>query len=376
VYTSRFFASLAIIAGLAFAAQAAVSEDVVNLVSQSQYTSYQYSLQQMGLGLYGGPAYDQGYRCRYNAGGSASESLGFQEANLYVNNSFTAMQAWAPTLTVTQQSDYRNVIAELPGTDPDPAIRNRVYIISGHYDHPEFNGAAPGGDDNASGAAGVLEAARVLSHYQFKSTIRFITWGGEEGWMLGSWNYVNNVIKPNSDPTHQDLAGMLNMDMIVRPYNNNAPAAPLDLDIGTRVAYPQCVEWADKFRAAGAKYAPSILIDPQTHGSDYYEWYASDQGPFMYAESGFMYPGLMIAENTCYEIWGGANPWYHTAGDASDGPAGDEYDYGFATNVVKIGVGMIADEAQIVPEPGTVALLLTGVASLCLWRFGHRRRPT
>jgi hypothetical protein len=151
--------------------------------------------------------------------------------------------------------------------------------------------------------------------------------------------------------------------MILAPFNANAPTAPLDLDIGTRVAFPECVAWADKFRAAGAKYAPSIRIDA-THGSDYYEWYASDQGPFMYAENGFMYPGLTIAENTCNEIWGGSNPWYHTANDASDRAAGARYDYGWATDVVKISVGMIAEEAQVVPEPGTLVLLIAAALSL------------
>jgi hypothetical protein len=371
----RFFVSMlgmaALQVSLAASPAVAVSPwDAVSQVSQAQYQSYQLSVQDMGLGLYGGSAYNQGYRNRYDAGGFATESLGFKEANLYLQNQFTAMG-----LNVSEQSDYRNVIAELPGTDPDPAIRNKVFIISAHYDHPEANSQAPGGDDNASGTAGVLEAARVLSKYQFNSTIRFIGWGGEEGWMKGSWDYVTDVVKENygagADPNHQNVVGMLNLDMILAPYNATAPAAPLDLDIGTRVAYPECVAWADKFRAAGAEYAPSILIDA-THGSDYYEWYASDQGPFMSYESGFLYPGLMVAENTCNEIWGGSNPWYHQAGDASDGPAWARYDYEFATNVVKIAVGMIAEEAQLVPEPGTLMLLAGGVLALLVWRCRRR----
>jgi hypothetical protein len=368
---SFFVASAAVLIALAsFDVSAAQTpESIVAQVSQTSYTDYQNDIQQMGLGLYGGPAYNQGYRCRYNVN---YESLGFKEANLYLNDQFNSLN----TLSVNPgQSAWKNVIATLPGTDPDPAVRNKVYIVSGHYDHPEYNAAAPGGDDNASGAAGVLEAARVLSKYKFKSTIMFIGWGGEEGWMLGSWDFMNNVVKknvgPGADPTHMNVAGVLNLDMILAPFNANAPNAPLDLDIGTRVEFPECVAWADKFRAAGAKYAPSVRIDA-THGSDYYEWYASDQGPFMYAENGFRYPGLMVAENTCNEIWGGSNPWYHTAGDASDLPAGARYDFGFATDVVKMSVGMIAEEAQVVPEPGTLVLLI--VAGLGIVGYAWRRR--
>ncbi|MGB2820541.1 MAG: hypothetical protein WBF17_06135, partial [Phycisphaerae bacterium] len=50
-------------------AGAVTSWDPVNEVSQSQYQTYQVTVQDMGLGLYAGPAYDQGYRNRYNAGG-------------------------------------------------------------------------------------------------------------------------------------------------------------------------------------------------------------------------------------------------------------------------------------------------------------------
>jgi hypothetical protein len=346
-------------------------QSIVDQVSLGSYTQYQSDIQQMGLGLYGGPSYNQGYRCRYNVD---YESLGFKEANLYLNDQFNSMS----TLSVNPgQSAWKNVIATLPGVDPDPAVRNKTYIISGHYDHPQFNDAAPGGDDNASGAAAILEAARVLSQYNFRSTILFIGWGGEEGWMKGSWDFVNNVVKknrgPGADPTHMDVAGVLNLDMILAPFNANAPNDPIDLDIGTRVQYPQCVAWADKFRAAGAKYAPSIQIDA-THGADYYEWYASDQGPFMSAEDGYLYPGLMVAENTCNEIWGGSNPWYHSANDASDLPAGARYDFDFATDVVKISVGMIAEEAQIVPEPGTFLLLVSAGLGLFCYAWRHRRR--
>jgi hypothetical protein len=60
-------------------------QNLVDQVSVSRYTDYQWDIQQMGLGLYGGPAYNQGYRCRHNANASyttPSESLGFLEANL------------------------------------------------------------------------------------------------------------------------------------------------------------------------------------------------------------------------------------------------------------------------------------------------------
>ena len=160
-------------------------DDVVDQVSQSQYATYQVKVQDMGLGLYGGTTYNQGYRNR--DGWKGDGTLGNQEARLYLTNKFTSMG-----LTVSIQGDYKNVVAELRGTETP----NTIYIVGGHYDHVGgilHTGSFPGGDDNASGTAGVLEAARVLSQYQFKSTIRFIGFNAEEDGLLGSSDYVSHL---------------------------------------------------------------------------------------------------------------------------------------------------------------------------------------
>jgi hypothetical protein len=313
--------------------------DAVNQVSQGQYQTYQVAIQDMGLGLYGGESYDQGYRNRYNAGGSATASLGSREATLYLTDQFTAMG-----LSISTQSDYVNVVAERVGTETP----ERIFIVSGHYDHPEADFEAPGGDDNASGTAGVLEAARALSQYDFSSTIRFIAWGGEEGWMKGSWDYVRNVVQAGQE----DVVGVLNMDMILRPGWDSDPAAERDLDLSTGTS-PACQAWAYRFMASVATYAPSLVLDPRNPQSE--DWYPGDQGPFI--QEGYV--GLMIAENNADEIWHqGCNAYYHKAGDASDRGANDGdngsgvvYDYAFATDVVRAVVGMIAEEAGIVPGP-------------------------
>ena len=337
-------------------APAQTPQDVVNQISQAQYTNYQVTVQDMGLGLYGGPTYNQGYRNRYNAGGPALETLGFEEANLYLNDTFTAM---SPRLVVSNQGPYKNVIAELPGIDPDPAVRDRIYIISGHYDHPHADFDAPGGDDNASGTAAVLEAARVMSQYQYRSTIRFIAWGGEEGWMLGSKDYVANVVMANGE----NVVGMLNLDMILHPRMDNVPGGGvIDLDVSTKLDVPGAAALYATFTAAAATYAPLLAMDTRNPQTD--DWYPSDQGAFL--EKG--YAGLMIAENNATEIWGGSIAGYHTAADASDRAEGAHYDYAWATEVVKATVGAVAGEAYIVPEPATLALLALGSLAALLRR--------
>ncbi len=80
-----------------------------------------------------------------------------------------------------------NVIATLPGDDPAA----HTYVIGAHYDSrgtalADSTGAAPGADDDASGVAVMLEAARVLSTKRFPATIVFAAFAGEEQGLLGS----------------------------------------------------------------------------------------------------------------------------------------------------------------------------------------------
>ncbi len=76
-----------------------------------------------------------------------------------------------------------NLVVVHPGVDPQA-----VWIYSAHYDstsnEPTF--AAPGADDNASGVAAVLEAARILSRHRFRDEIRFVFTAAEEQGSLGS----------------------------------------------------------------------------------------------------------------------------------------------------------------------------------------------
>jgi hypothetical protein len=95
-----------------------------------------------------------------------------------------------------------NVIATLRGTvNPD-----LVYVVSSHYDSVE---AGPGADDDSSGTAALLEAARVLAHHPLPATIVFASFTGEESGLLGSREFVRRAV---ADKMH--VVGALNNDMI------------------------------------------------------------------------------------------------------------------------------------------------------------------
>lgn len=77
-------------------------------------------------------------------------------------------------------ADAANVIARLDGEDP-----TRVRIFSAHFASTSdlADTVAPGADDNASGVAAVLEAARILPGARLRDSVWFVATDAEE---LGS----------------------------------------------------------------------------------------------------------------------------------------------------------------------------------------------
>ena len=89
------------------------------------------------------------------------------------------------------------------------------FVICGaHYDSWNDDGTdpdtirSPGADDNASGVAGILETARLLSHYTFDRTIIYANWCAEEIGLVGSAAYAADCAEQL-----MDIVGYFNLDM-------------------------------------------------------------------------------------------------------------------------------------------------------------------
>ncbi len=103
-----------------------------------------------------------------------------------------------------------NVLAIQRGTK----YPNKYVIMSGDIDsrisNPNnFTSDSPGANDNASGMAGTLEAARILTQYTFPVSIIFVGLSGEEQGLYGG-KYMAKVAKEKG----WDIIGVLNNDMI------------------------------------------------------------------------------------------------------------------------------------------------------------------
>jgi Zn-dependent M28 family amino/carboxypeptidase len=108
-----------------------------------------------------------------------------------------------------------NVVAELPGSDPQ--LANQAVVLSAHLDHlgtgkPDHgDGIFHGAMDNASGVASLLEVARMMqAQGRPKRSILFVAVGGEEKGLLGSRFFA-------AHPTRHvgELVADINMDMFL-----------------------------------------------------------------------------------------------------------------------------------------------------------------
>lgn len=101
--------------------------------------------------------------------------------------------------TLTEQRGTWNVIGRRAGRDA------RTFVIGAHLDSVAVS---PGANDNASGIAAALEAARLLAALPLALSVEIIGFGAEERGLLGSAHYVRE--------RGGRVAGMVNMDMVGR----------------------------------------------------------------------------------------------------------------------------------------------------------------
>jgi hypothetical protein len=230
---------------------------------------------------------------------------------------------------------YNNVVGVKPGlVHPE-----QIYVVGAHYD----SAGNPGADDNASGVAGVLEAARVLSQYSFEATIVFIAFDREEQGLIGSYHYA-------AEHAADIIMGMVSMDMIA--YSAGDPTK-------ARVYYSQDnTVLTSNLSNALLTYGDGIVA---TVGQMGY----SDHDPFdAYGKNA----ALLIEYNVS------SNPLYHQGADSVN--TANYIDYGYATSMTRGVVGLLAEQAGVmslpIPEPSAVLLACVGLLATCVRR---RQRP-
>lgn len=212
-----------------------------------------------------------------------------------------------------------NVIADHSGNENEA---HKLVLVTAHLDSVNLTGGieahAPGADDNASGAAGVLEIARVLAEHSAKHDLRLILFGGEEQGLHGSKQYVSGLTASE----RARISAVINMDMVAT-LNTVSPTVLLE---GAPISRTLMEELAE----AAATYT-SLAVQTSENP------FASDHVPFIKE----LIPAVLTIEGT-----DSSNTNVHTANDTLD-----HINYGLALDIVRMNLAVTfrllgVDESQ------------------------------
>ena len=114
------------------------------------------------------------------------------------------------------ERNWKNLILSFPGSDP--MLKEERILLVAHLDSTsdQERTLAPGADDNASGSAGLLEAATVLRHYRFDRTLHLVWFSGEEQNLKGSEHFVVDYAD-----WLPEIVGVVNLDMFAFDWDND-----------------------------------------------------------------------------------------------------------------------------------------------------------
>lgn len=265
---------------------------------------------------------------------------------------------------VTDSVNVVNVVAILRGT----VHPNRYVIMSGDIDSRASDGYdaetdAPGANDNASGMAGALEAARLLTKQgPFPSSVVFVGLSGEE---QGLWGGEHLASKAREEGW--DVAAMLNDDMIGNIHGIDgvvdnttfrvfSQATPVEAYLPQRWDYRRYGGEVDGPSRQLARYIDRIADEYFTN-LDAIMIYRLDrfgrggqQTPF--ADRG--YPAVRVMET--HENYN----WQHQDVRVEDGIAyGDvveHVDFDYAARLTAVNAAVLAALAWAPPSPGNVTI--------------------
>jgi hypothetical protein len=183
-----------------------------------------------------------------------------------------------------------NIEAGYPGSGDSDS----VLVLCTHYDSRADDplGHAPGADDNASGAAVLLEVARVLSgigHLETPLRVKILFFGGEEDSMLGSTHFVEQLAGGRNK-----IIGAINIDMI--GYDAEGPKDFVIFTDSASSGLSRIIE------------SCALRLTPLRYETTLTDYANSDHGPFWSN-------GLKAVS-----LWEGYdhNPFYHSSLDTHD----------------------------------------------------------
>jgi hypothetical protein len=227
-----------------------------------------------------------------------------------------------------------NVVGLLPGTDP--RLRGETILVTAHYDHlGDQNGRRyPGANDNGSGIAAMLEAARHVAARPLPRSVLFVAFGSEEQLMLGAYHYVAHPIRPL-----ETTRAVLNLDMVGR----NEAHTP-----ESEGAYEISAGRSNQLNLVGAAFSADLarLLEREAAQagvalSDKFDRDSSMRALFRCDHLPFLQKGIPA-------VWmfGGFHPGYHEPADTIE-----ELDFDKLSRAVFLTINSVRALARVAPPP-------------------------
>lgn len=262
---------------------------------------------------------------------------------------------------IPEPTTITNVVATLRGTQEESV--ERVYIISGHYDSrcgdaTDAECFAPGANDDASGVAAVLEAARVMAPHALDATVIFMAVAGEEQGLYGSTHSAEEASKQG-----MDIHGMFNNDVVgngsayprmVRAFSQGMPQEPSEED-RTRSAIGgendsvsrQLARYID---AAAHTYTPSFYVWMVYRTDRFLR--GGDQMPFL--ERG--YPAVRMTEPR--EEYEHQHQNVRVEDGVQYGDLVEFVDFDYLAEVTRVNVAALSSISRAPAAPGNARILV------------------
>ncbi|HUP98748.1 MAG TPA: M28 family metallopeptidase [Usitatibacter sp.] len=259
-----------------------------------------------------------------------------------------------------------NVVATLPGSQPES--RDRIYVVSGHYDSMPSSPVdaerdAPGANDDASGTAVAIELACVMSRHSFDATLVFMAVAGEEQGLLGSTGYAKNARARGVD-----VAGMITNDIVgntrapdgkvdrsrLRLFAAGVPAVkelPAEVLAALRTGGENDLptrQLARHMQAAAKRHVPGLQVEVIWRRDRYLR--GGDHFPFL--DEG--YPAVRFTEPV--EDWRHQHQDVRVEGGVQFGDLPEFVDFGYVAQVARVNAAALASLALAPSTPREVEM--------------------
>ena len=250
-------------------------------------------------------------------GPRVTASAACDDAGEYIYNEFLEMGLDARKHQWEYYDLYGdNIEATLPGINESS---DEIYIICAHYDSVP---GSPGADDDGSGTAAVMAAAKTMSQHFFDHTIKFVAFSGEEQGLYGSFFYVQEA-----NASDDNIIAVLNVDMIGFALTENDAS-------NIKVYENEESNWITVFTEDVAEQyyddiGLQVINNGYSWGSDHYYFWEAGYNAIFYAEYNF-------------------NDYYHSPNDIIE-----NMNIPYAVNCTKLIVTTLAELADFKSEPFT-----------------------